>query len=148
MAALDLAVIAEAIQATIKAGIDTDRVNVYAFPEGVAERPYIVVRPGSPFVAYQRTFGTDGLAEIQFELEINTGVPAGSGDTYRLMYEMLGQGAGATVSIFDALAADPTLGGAVGNSAALDVARPELDEGTGDLVASFPITVYQQRGTL
>lgn len=146
MAVLDLNLMAEGIASTLRAALDTARINVYAHPEGIREAPYILVRPADPFVRYQRTFGAAGIAEVRFELLLNAGVPSGAGDSYRLMYEMCGQGAGTTLSVFDALGADPTLGGMVQTSSALDVGRPVLAEDTGELIALFPITLQHKRG--
>lgn len=145
MAVLDLNAMAEGIATTLKAEIDTDRINIYAHPEGIKETPYVVILPGDPFVQYQRTFTSDGMAEVRWEAVINAGIPAGDGDAYRLMYELLGQGSGETMSLFDALASDPTFAGTARASKALDVGRPVLND-DGALLASFPITAYQMRG--
>lgn len=146
MAVLDLNAIAAALGDLLRSNLDTDRLNVYDYPEGPRETPYIVIRPANPFMQYQRTFGSAGIAEVRFEVLINAGVPGGEGDSYRLMYELCGQGTGTTVSVFDAMAADPTLGGVAQTSTALDVSGPVLTEDTGELAAVFVIAIQHKRG--
>lgn len=147
MAALNLAALADGIAAQIKAHLNPSDVAVYAIPEaeGILSPPYIVLLPGDPFVAYQVTFGTNALAEVRFDVEIVAGVPAGTGDTWRLMYQLCGQGSGEQASVFDALAADPTFGGKAQTSTALDVSRPDVID--GQLRATFGLRVIQKRGT-
>ncbi len=135
----------EAIAAAIAAQLEPTELNVYALPSPARVLPCIEVRPGSPFIAYQRTFGPNGLAELSFGLEIALPVTAGWAEAYSRMYALLGTGP--ATSIFDLLAADPTFSGSVSTSQAGEVDR--LIEGTVDavstLTAVFPLTVLEHR---
>lgn len=136
---LDLTATAAALQTRLKAGVDTTKVTVRAFPEEGAETDAVIdVRCAG--VAYRRTFGSNGLAEVSWVLDVQVNCPAGVGDSWRLLYDVLGTGN--TNSIFDAIAADPTLSGAVRTTVAQDVTIAEdVPAGT------FTLTTHEVRGT-
>lgn len=135
-----------AIATAIAAQLAPTGLNVYALPTPARSLPCIDILPGSPFIAYRRTFGTNGVAEISYDLEISLPVVAGWDEAYQSMFALLGTGN--ETSIFDLLAADPTLGGTVSTSTALEVDRPQAatdPAGNGVLVATFPMTVLEHR---
>lgn len=135
----------EAIATAIAAQLEPTELNVYALPSPARVLPCIEVRPGSPFIAYRRTFGANGIAELGFNLEIALPVTAGWAEAYSRMYALLRTGH--ETSIFDLLAADPTFSNTVSTSQAGEVDR--LIEGTVDavstLTAVFPLTVLEHR---
>ncbi len=140
---LDLQVIAQAIADQL----GPTGLNCYALPTPARVLPCIDIMPGSPFVGYQRSFGANGLAEVAFDLTVVLPVTAGWDDAYTRMFRLLGTGDES--SIFDLLAADPTLGGVVGDATALTVMRPQSEittTGESLLTAVFPLTVREYRG--
>ncbi len=76
---LDLATTAEAIVTALKAGVDTTKVTVRAFPEeGMETDAVIGVRCTG--VEYRRTFGANGFAQLSWALDVEVACPAGAGD--------------------------------------------------------------------
>lgn len=136
---LDLAATAEAIVTALKAGVDTTRVTVRAFPEeGMETDAVIGVRCTG--VAYRRSFSASGIAELTWALDVDVACPAGVGDSWRLLYDLMGTGN--ANSIFDAIAADPTLGGVVQAAVAQDVTIAE-----GAPSGTFTLSTQERRGT-
>lgn len=136
---LDLVATAKAIQTAIKAGVDTAKISVRAFPEEGAETD-AVITVRCVGVEYRRTFGADGIAEVSWALDVAVACPAGVGDSYRLLMDLIGTGN--NNSIFDAIATDPSLGGRVRTATA-----QEVSVSAAATEAVFTLTTYERRGT-
>lgn len=111
---LDLSAIRAGLAAAAGAA---DDVRVYAVvPEQVAvgNSAAVVVQAGDPWIDYHRAF-TSGLVETNWDLLIvaqSTDIETGQ----RTVDELIAAGAGMRRSVFDAVMADRTLGGAVADT--------------------------------
>ena len=137
---------AAAIKATIDDAIDGNRLNVYAMPVADPELPAVIVTPGSPFVAYRRTFGSRGIAEVRFDLEVRVALGTDAVSATTTMYSLAGTGT--NMSVFDAISTDATLGGVVATSTAEDFSRPverQMPDGRPYLTATLPVVLIEPR---
>ena len=137
---LNLRAIREAIKAQLDAAGFDRSVTVYAYHPGSLTFPCIIVRPASDYVGYFTTFGENGLADVQFEIEIQT-----TGrviDAQMALDDWLSVGSGATSSLVDALMADVTLGGAVQTCRLLSAGGyPDVELSDGPLSVRLPLEV-------
>ena len=136
---------AEALAAQIAANLDADRINVYAMPEGDPELPAIIVYADSPFVTYRRTFGSRGIAEVRFRVEVRVAVGEDAKGATSLMYAIAGTSN--EMSLFDAIGVDATLGGAVASCVAESFTEPREagDPARPYLVSSIGVTTHEPR---
>lgn len=107
---LDLQKIRRSLAAQIQSRI-TRTPNVYPYMPEAPALPAIAIVAGNPYVTYYETFGADGVCDVQFEVRI--AVEARAIDAQILLDDLLSVGAPTTSSVIDAIASDPTLGGAV-----------------------------------
>ena len=144
-AVIDPEAFANALKTTIEATIDGDRLNVYAMPEADPQLPAVIIYADDQFIAYRRTFGARGVAEIRFRAEVRVAVGEDSLGATSLIYAIAGTGT--DMSLFDAIGADATLGGTVATCIAEgfsgiaergDPARPYLS-------ATLGITINEPR---
>jgi len=153
MAGLDIKATRNAIATVLEAASIGQDVAVYAYspgpdPDIVTGSPAILIGH-APGTDYRLTFGARGLAQLKLEIEIRC-TSADGVSAELALDDLLNAGTGATSSIFDALTADPTFGGVVGNSELSDPTppRPVRPGGSGPVAywsASFTLTIYQPR---
>lgn len=120
-------------------------VNAYeADPGGGRSYPAVTAKPGEPFVDYHITM--DGaviraLCVVMVRLEVR--VAARPIDSYKAVYAFCSAGTGQTSSIVDAIEADVTLGGVVGDCVVQVAHQPVEDD--DDLVVTFDVEIHQRR---
>lgn len=130
----------------IAAMLDSLGLTVYPWPDPAAHPDSITVEPSSPFVAYNLTFGANAIAQTNWVLRVRLSLGAGTDEAYARMLGLLGTDD--SLSIFDVLRADPTMGGTIRTTYVGEVTAPRIETGDqGDeLVAEYPITCYEGRG--
>lgn len=117
------------------------QVNVYPVPVADPKYPYVMIRPGSPFADYNKSFGNGPHTDYNVVLEVSAS--GRSDDSYRQCYDLIDVGFG-TTSVPDAVMTGnpatglPDLGGVVSMvyvSTADEVTQP------ADMNAVFHIAV-------
>ena len=118
----------------------------YPWTDGAEHPDSITVEPDQPWVEYDRSFGASGYAATNWRLTVRLSLGAGIDEAYARMYALCGTDA--ALSIFDALRADATLGGAVGDCHAGRVSAPrrEMTDQGEVLTMVYPVTIMERRG--
>ena len=138
-AALDLQVIRSALKTRLDTAL-AGLVTVYANTPDEPVPPFIAIMPDpSGYVSYFESFGTAGMADVQFMLTIDAG--ARTIDAQIALDDFLG--IGTTRSIVSAIETDRTLGGVVQSCIALRAEGPTFADG---LVARIPIEIIVKKG--
>lgn len=117
----------EAIKATLDAAPIARTIAVHAYrPAWTADQihqyPCLIIGHDAA-VGYRLTFGARGQAEVRLKLEVRT-ESSDCISAEMALDDLLSAGTGADSSIFDALTADPTFGGACASSVALTATPP------------------------
>lgn len=138
--------------ATIREAIATKlqtTCGLNAFPYEVVPQVYPRARvlPDTPTIVYHGTFGTSGMSELAFNVEVAVSSPDPvAGQKVLATYI----GTGVSTSVLDALEADVTLAGAVDNlvveSVTLGQGTQYTDNGPIEFVATFKVAVRARRG--
>jgi hypothetical protein len=152
MAGLAIQTIREAVKTLIDGYGITPTAAVHAYPpfitaDNTQQYPCVLITHAAAGTEYATTFGPKGVAQLSLMLEIRTNA-ADPVSSAIAMDALLSAGTGATRSVFDAVASDPTLGGLVSTSSMLDITQsPTLFQGDGVVYwsAKLALTVYQPR---
>ncbi len=140
MAGLILADIHNALADQIRAGIDR-QTNVSAFPDGSTIYPSVTVHSDPEYISYWGTFGPNGDADIKLRLVLE--VDAGDMTSICLkMADYLSAGTGNESSVVDAVMADRTLGGVVGDCVVLNA---EWDSENEPQKAVLPVLIILRK---
>ena len=141
MAGLILADIHNALADQIRVGIDR-QTNVYPFPNGSYNTPAVTVHSDpSGYISYWGTFGPNGDADILLRLKIE--VDAADVESMCIkIADYLSVGTGNDSSIVDAVMADRTLGGVVGDCVILTA---EWDTENEPFVAYLPVQIILRK---
>lgn len=136
MAGLTIKDIRDAVGAQLRANLDR-AINIDVDGEG-KPAPVIRLRLDSPPVEYWGTFGSAGLAAVNFVLEID---PAGNDQSaVRRLDEYLSAGTDNGSSVIDALMSDTSLGGIV------QTIQPDgLDYDDVDVTATLRVKVQAKK---
>lgn len=137
MSGLDLKAVHEALANQISAGIaNVGSFTVQAFPS-TSPRPCIEVWPDSEYVNYHVTSGPAGLSDVSLVIRVYLSA-ANAESEWLIACRMISAGTGHGSSIYDAVMADRTLGGAVAD---IDTAtaRWNAQEGTIDIPAAIQL---------
>jgi hypothetical protein len=141
MSGLVLRGIHVALADQIRAGIDR-QTNVYEFPNGSYNPPSVTVHSDpSGYISYWGTFGPNGDADILLRLKIE--VDAGDLASVCIkIADYLSVGTDNGSSIVDAVMADRTLGGVVGDCVILTA---EWDTENEPFVAYLPVQIILRK---
>ena len=113
MASLDLRAICTALANQIDANTTRALACYELLPPNMPQFPCAIVRTGDPFVSYRETFGNAAaLADVQLEVLV---MHQGNTDIDSQIVVMDLVGTASANSVPNAIEADRTLGGAVGN---------------------------------
>lgn len=136
--AFDIQAIRRALAEQIRAGI-ADDTDVFAYPSEDPPPPSIAVWPGSgEYVNYFTTMGPNGNADLMFRLRVE--VMADSIESMQIKLDRyLGSGDGNDSSIVDAVMADRTLAGTVGDCVVLTGVMGDPD--TEPNIAWLPVQI-------
>lgn len=107
MSGLDLAAIHTALADQIRAGIDSSKFTVTAFPS-TAQRPSIEVWPGSEYVNYYITAGPTGVADMSLTIRVFLS-GANAESEWLTVARLLSSGTGHGSSLIDAVMGDRSL---------------------------------------
>jgi hypothetical protein len=140
MAGLILADIHNALADQIRAGIDR-QTNVSAFPDGSTIFPSVTIHTAADYISYWGTFGPNGDADVQLRIVIE--VDAGDLTSICLkIADYLSVGTGNESSVVDAVMADQTLGGVVGDCVVLTA---EWDSENEPTKAVLPVWIILRK---
>jgi hypothetical protein len=146
--ALNLKAIREALAAQISQGTGRE-VHAYAYPPGSpGEMPAVVIRAGEEYINYFVTLGDD--CDVSLILDIIANARVSLEDGLIVLDELLSVGAGLPNSVFDAITADRTLGGAV-DACELGVVGQHVGTGIVEdgrppgVMVSVPLSVWVAR---
>lgn len=147
MAGLDITAVREAIAAQLRAA-NIDGLSVYAYDPGVPPSyPAAVIGWATNEPNFTFTMGAQGIAEVSLIVQLRSSA-ANDEDAARSLDALFSAGTGANRSVFDALHADFTFGGAVGGGG-IGATRPPVravdQNGNPMWTAGFVVTVYQAR---
>lgn len=113
MAGLHIPTIRTALKTRLDAATMTRPVAVYDYvddPDAVTQYPFIFMGHAEP-IGYEITFGSQGIAELPLRVEVRAQA-ADNRSAEKVLDDLLSAGTGATSSLYDAINADRTLGGA------------------------------------
>ena len=130
--------LANQIRTQIAGGI---QVNVYPIPVADPKYPYVMIRPGTPFADYSKSFSNGPRTDYNVVLEVSASGRAD--DSYRQCYNLVDVGFGTTsvpdaAMLVNSATGKPDIGGVVSSvyvSTADEVTQP------ADMNAVFRIAV-------
>ena len=143
MASLDLRAICTALANQIDANTTRALACYELMPPNMPQFPCVIVRTGDPFVSYRETFGgTAALADVQLEVLVmhqgNTDI-----DSQIVVMELLGTAS--VNSVPNAIEADRTLGGAVGNCVVTrcsTISKAVSEDGSAAAMSTISVSIY------
>lgn len=148
MAGLVIGTIRTALKTRLDAASMTRAVAVYDYVDdrdAVTQYPCIFIGHADP-VDYAITFGSAGIAELPLEVEVRAQA-ADQRSAEKVLDDLLSAGTGATSSVYDAINADRTLGGACRTLTVVAASppRPGSNQNGVYWTTSYTIKIYASR---
>lgn len=147
MAGLNPGTIRTAIKAQIDAASISRALTVYDYPPETVAYPCVAILHADESPDYAVTFGPSGIASMPFVVDIRT-TSADGVSAAKALDDLLTAGTGSTSSVFDALNADHTLGGAIRSFTWSGYTPPQIREdvnGARFMSASFVLLCHVSR---